>query len=77
MIPDILWDEISKLILKKENNIGRPRMCLRKTLYKLFVFAVNERNNFSKGVCFGNDYTSKQSCNGNGDDVVSSYRIMI
>ena len=32
IIPDILWDRISKLIPEKESKIGRPPMCPRKAL---------------------------------------------
>jgi len=41
MIPDILWDEISKLIPKKENNIGRPPMCPRRGLNALSFIIKN------------------------------------
>lgn len=32
MIPDILWDEINRLIPKKESKIGRPPMCPKKAM---------------------------------------------
>ena len=31
-IPDLLWNELKKLILQKKNNVGRPEFDSRKRL---------------------------------------------